>query len=168
MFILKAHRPSIMASPISRLFSSHTNFLAPTRSGEPQLKYELGRQFRIYTDQEFRKQYTQRKRKERLEWYRDPKNQALALEAARARQRQRRRSANDSNLGPKNAFWKTALRRYAWVRDEIDWRSHMPVLSDVKIHRNCERCSFPPSNGAMLWWVCMPKSTDTTSEHGIT
>jgi hypothetical protein len=53
-------------------------------------------------------------------------------------------------MGPPWSIW---LRRSAWVRDELDWRSHVPILSDVKVERNCERCNFPRLFGAMLWWV---------------
>jgi hypothetical protein len=99
----------------------------------------------MQTDLEYRKRRHELQRLMCRRWI--EKNRARHSEVTRIYR------AKGPRLGPMGALWATWLRRHAWVRDELDWRTHLPAYRDVRVERNCERCNLPPSHGARLWWV---------------
>jgi hypothetical protein len=119
-------------------------------------KYDDEKLLRTYTDLEYRKRKLEQKRVWLSRWLDVPENRAQHREAVRAYQK-----THDPFLGPKGTPWNKWLRRYAWVRDELDWKSHVPIYSTARIERNCERCNYPPSKGAMLWWVSYVNAMST-------
>jgi hypothetical protein len=158
MSVLKAYKFLVTVPSTSRLFSiSHTRTSSTPEDGKRWETQEDRRQFKIQTDFEYRKRRHEQRAVYNRKWYARPENHARH----RAKQREARanRRVRSPYLGPMSYAWAQWLRRYAWVRDELDWRSHVPVYSPVRIERNCERCNFPSSTGAMLWWVSTRMNT---------
>jgi hypothetical protein len=43
----------------------------------------------------------------------------------------------------------------AWAREELPWKTHVPVLYPEKVYRKCARCDRRPQKGGLkLWYVC--------------
>lgn len=152
MSILNAYKPLLAVPAISRLFSiSHTKSSTTETSAEDRERYhqnQLNRRFKLYTDLEYRKRYLEQK-KGPIERYKlKPESRARYREYARMTAH-----VKGSYLGPMGYPWNKWLRTIAWVRDELDWMSHVPVWSDVRVERNCELCNYPRANGSKLWWV---------------
>ncbi|KEQ62515.1 uncharacterized protein M437DRAFT_66377 [Aureobasidium melanogenum CBS 110374] len=53
------------------------------------------------------------------------------------------------------------LHKHAWVRDELDWKAHKPVVSPVKVARTCASCNIEQYGGFQLWWSCTILHTRT-------
>ncbi|KEQ96394.1 hypothetical protein AUEXF2481DRAFT_636468 [Aureobasidium subglaciale EXF-2481] len=49
-----------------------------------------------------------------------------------------------------------ALRRwclnYPWVRDELPWKSHRPILYQERTQHTCFSCQWDRRSGMKLWW----------------
>ena len=149
MSIRNAYKPIITVPATSRLLSiRHTKPSSTVKLKEKSEQYEINRQLRLCTDPEYRKRYNEQTRAATERYIKSP--------GTRARYREMMKFHNHvkgPSLGPMGYPWKLWLRKCAWVRDELDWRSHVPVYSAVRMERNCERCNYPPPNGSMLWWV---------------
>lgn len=151
MSILNAYKPLIPIPTISRLFSiSHArSSTTKTSAGYRERSEEnFNLRFKKYTDLEYRKLVCKRNKVTTERYQRRPEIRARNREYATVA-----RIVKGPSLGPRGAPWSIWLREHAWVRDELDWMSHKPVWSDVKVERNCELCNYPPANGAKLWWV---------------
>jgi hypothetical protein len=153
MSVLNAYKSLVTIPSTSRLYSmSHMRSSCTPEERQRRYEWEDNRQFRIQTDFEYRKRRHEQRAAYNRRYYARPENHDRHL----AQQREARaiyRRVKSPYLGPMSVAWAQWLRRYAWVRDELDWRSHVPVYSPVRIERNCERCSFPSTTGAMWWWV---------------
>lgn len=42
--------------------------------------------------------------------------------------------------------------RFAWVREELDWKSHVPIYSDTRVVRYCKSCEHAGIRGTKIWW----------------
>jgi len=55
-------------------------------------------------------------------------------------------------------------KRHTWVREQLPWKTHRPVLHDVKVEHHCSGCNWARRGGVKLWfqhltkpnsWLCM-------------
>lgn len=44
------------------------------------------------------------------------------------------------------------LRRYAWVREELPWKSHVPLVYTSPVQHRCESCGLTRRGGRLLMW----------------
>lgn len=44
------------------------------------------------------------------------------------------------------------IRMHAWVREQLPWKSHRPVLYPQKVVRSCTRCNVTRRDGLKIWW----------------
>lgn len=149
MSIRNAYKPLFTVPATLRLISiSHTKSSSTATLKEKRQGYEANRRFKLSTDLEYRKRHCEQMRAACEKHIENPGNRARYREMMRLHNQ-----IKGPTLGPMGFPWKLWVRRHAWVRDELDWRSHVPVYSSVKVERNCERCNYPRLDGAMLWWV---------------
>lgn len=47
------------------------------------------------------------------------------------------------------------LHKHAWVREELPWKSHRPVLYDKRIEHYCAGCEWTKHRGRQLYWQNM-------------
>lgn len=78
-------------------------------------------------------------------------------------------SARSQATNPK---WKFLQRlhfwclHYSWVRDELPWETHVPVVYPEKVHKQCFGCDrLKKGGGVRLWWerLCYIVSTEQTN-----
>jgi len=152
MSIRNVYKPIITVPATSRLFSiSHArsdSAAASEKRKRYNANHEINRRLRLCTDPEYRQRLNEQMRAASARYMKSPDTRARYREMMKLHDQ-----VKGPSLGPMGYPWKMWLRDSAWVRDELDWRSHVPVYSAVRVKRNCERCNYPPPNGAMLWWV---------------
>lgn len=148
-------------SRASRFFSiSQAGYESPqdnldmevTKRRELIRHYKQNRDFKGYVDPDYRRKFQRTINAANRRYTQNPEHREKVLEKMRIKSVQYR--AENPQYLIKKAL-RQWLRDHAWVRDELDWRSHIPVWSDVKIARTCESCSIEQYNGFRLWWVCM-------------
>ncbi|THY15056.1 hypothetical protein D6D01_07988, partial [Aureobasidium pullulans] len=62
-----------------------------------------------------------------------------------------RKLAEDPHYNLKKMIFRWCYR-YPWVREELDWKSHVPVSSEQKISRLCTGCGYRRTGGQKLWF----------------
>jgi hypothetical protein len=40
----------------------------------------------------------------------------------------------------------------SWVRKELPWKTHVPLIHESKVRYFCKGCDWSPVNGLKLWW----------------
>lgn len=116
---------------------------------EKMSRWDEERYFKAYTDPDYNRKFRRYKNKSRRRFSQDPKNRetiARWWRAALERQRQDPYHYIKKNI-------RTWLKSHAWVRDELDWKSHTPVYYGVKVVKTCESCNIEQAGGHALWWV---------------
>lgn len=108
--------------------------------------------FRCQIDPEYRRHERARGLEAERRYTQNPEHR----EAIRSRKREAyiRHKNRNPHFYTKHRLRKW-LHKHAWVRDELDWKAHKPVVSPVKVARTCASCNIEQYGGFQLWWVRM-------------
>lgn len=56
-------------------------------------------------------------------------------------------------------------RRHEWVRAQLPWKAHLPLLYADKVEHHCHGCDWTRSGGMQLWW--RRKRDDASRHHRV-
>ncbi|KEQ98552.1 hypothetical protein AUEXF2481DRAFT_26919 [Aureobasidium subglaciale EXF-2481] len=107
-------------------------------------------QTKYYTDTEWRRKLLDRQMQTKSQRRQnDPTFRQAELEFKRAWNR--KRQMLDSHLKWMRLYqW---CSRNSWVRDNLPWKTHRPLLYPERTEHQCSDCSIVFKNGFRLWWV---------------
>ena len=52
-----------------------------------------------------------------------------------------------------STFLHQSLKNHAWFRENLPWKSHLPVQYEHKVQHSCSRCVVTRHGGARVWLV---------------
>jgi hypothetical protein len=140
---------SIKPSGLLRLFSiSRVNHL-PNKEQYARLKADPERyeQFLLEKSTWARKKY----------WNEPEFRSSEILRERLAKERLRKTSAYVRS----NAMYLW-VKRYAWFREKLPWKSHRPILLAQKLRHVCASCGKSRTDGSRLWWKNLADSESYT------
>lgn len=81
-------------------------------------------------------------------YHNNPVYRAKQIAQARSRHHRHKNDAHRS-LYVTLSDWS---RRYEWVRDDLPWKTHVPLWHKSSVEHYCYGCDWTRSGGARLWW----------------
>lgn len=145
-------RPSFFSWPAWRFFSqSHVQYAGPEdpiARRKWQDKRNEAQRVRYHANLE------DSRKRSRLWWERQREQNPVYYEAYQKRNNllKVRIQANDPRYGfvKKLHGWCVS---HDWVREELPWETHLPVLYPEKVHKQCSGCDhLKPGGGVRLWF----------------
>lgn len=142
---------------ISRVFCSFHSVKAPSsdpvkRKAQYDKRLENNRLKRV-TDPEWtlhnRALHLKACTKHKAKWTYEHLQEVYQKEA----ERKRTRRVEDPKFRLKEWLSKI-VRRHAWTRERLPWKTHYPVLYQDKVQHTCSTCLVPRFGGGYkLWWA---------------
>ncbi|CAD0113978.1 unnamed protein product [Aureobasidium uvarum] len=137
-----------LSSPCSRNFSSSAIALitkesyAELRKNPERLEQYLEERRAAYRRQspERREFYLERLKQR---YWNDHEHRERLREAARHK-------TTTGQMRKRLHLWCT---RYAWFRESVSWKSHLPLHTEDKVRHHCDGCGYERFAGLKLWWT---------------
>jgi hypothetical protein len=102
-----------------------------------------------YPDEESRKAaYSAQALLHRTRYHSDPAFRAAKLKYRRQLYA-RKKHDNHFRFGHVLNDW---VRRVSLVREELPWKTHVPLVYESKVKHFCKGCDWSPVHGLKLWW----------------
>jgi hypothetical protein len=121
-----------------RLFTTTTTTTSRTRQPSHQ-----------YPDEETRiARYKDQAECHRIRYQNDPAYRAYHQQKQQARYANTKSDDNERL----RVLLSNCVRRIEWVREQLPWKSHQPVLFENKQKHYCYGCDWVRSNGMKIWW----------------
>jgi hypothetical protein len=141
------HITSVQPLVSLRLFSSSCINHLPTKKEYAKIKAD---------PEKYQRRLLQIAVWKRNSYQNNPEYRQKDLTASRLRHAEYRKTS-EPYYRTKN-MWKWA-GRYSWFREQLPWRSHIPILFAQKTRHSCASCGVSRIDGSKLWW----KSAKTDS-----
>jgi len=79
-------------------------------------------------------------------------NDPLFREASRQKRRDLHAKRKNDETYQLYIYLKNWLRNHQWVREDLPWKSHIPLLYGHKVEHYCHGCDWTKIGGIQLWW----------------
>jgi hypothetical protein len=69
--------------------------------------------------------------------------------------------------GERQKFYQNIMnwcKRYAWLREDLPWKSYRPFWHESKVEHHCEGCNWTMKGGNRLWWLKIVSSLTTKAD----
>ncbi|CAD0097678.1 unnamed protein product [Aureobasidium mustum] len=89
------------------------------------------------------------------------------VDMARRRQAQREASALLRQTNPAHRLrlrMQDMLLKHAWIREELPWKTHTPILYPEKVEHECSSCVVTRHGGFKMWWKRNPRPDQDDNE----
>lgn len=151
-FRFVAEKPSVLM--ISRLFSFSSSSLISRLSMDPIIRRQQLDAIKL-------------RRRTAIEWHKKEMAinnlswRRLHLNDPEFREQQRKREKEKYHTNPIHQLSKLMsgwLKTHSWVREELPWKTHRPVLHTSPVQHRCEVCGLMRVNGLLLVWQSIAHS----------
>lgn len=88
----------------------------------------------------------------------DPKYLEKCLLANRLNQAKLRETSETHRRYSAMSRW---ARRHTWFREQLPWRSHLPVVFSKRMEHSCASCGTSRLDGTRLWWKSLGSESYT-------
>lgn len=146
-----AEKPSVLMT--SRLFSFSSSGLGRSLSNDPiKRRQQLDAlNLRRRTDIEWHKKEVALKKLDYRRLLKDPEFR----ERNNKRCKERYRTNPMHRLSQLMTKW---VKAHSWVREELPWKTHRPVLHTSPVQHRCEGCGLTRLKGLLLVWRSLAQS----------
>lgn len=56
------------------------------------------------------------------------------------------------------------VSKHAWIREELPWKTHIPILYPEKVDHKCSKCVVTRHSGFKMWWKRKPRPDQDDNE----